>query len=296
MRRYVYLAALSLSIASFCASCDDDGEKGEFWGKTKFYTNFAFKPYVPDTMKQELRFDFNEDARRLLTNDIEFEVVERDNETADTIVARGIELYKNGERCADNVLAINPSERTAEVGIVFTAEASEGSHTLFLRERGTGGLDRIDYLELGKGLVVEKDDVYNPLAYWLVIGLIALVIVLALCFVLSRVMNPGTRFSKVFIDYNDGAGERTIRMGSAYKLVCSDKPVKNGVFSKFFVGVVRVEVNDFWTRQVTIRSGHGHKIRLSGLGDFQLDNDDTVRGEPFNVIDADGKKATITTT
>jgi hypothetical protein len=280
-------------VAVLFSSCKDE-VKGEVWGETQFYSNFLFKKYEPVKMEQTLEFEFNDDARRLVTNDIIFEVVEKDNNDH-FVVVKDVVLYKNGEVCPDNMLKIKPTEIEVKLGIEFTETTREGNHTLYLREKGQSGLDRIDYLELADGFVVKKDDVYNPLGLLLFWALVTLAVILVVCFIVSRIANPVVKFSKVFIDYNDGAGERKIKMGSAYKLLCTRKRTKFSIFSKFFVGVMKVEVNEFWTHPVTITSGTRNHIRVSGLGEFELDNDETVRKEPFTITNDNGKKATITT-
>jgi hypothetical protein len=158
-----------------------------------------------------------------------------------------------------------------------------------------GGLDRIENIGLESGICVKKYNGYNPLAlllFWVIIVILA---ILLACFIISRFVNPSTKFSKVFIDYNDGAGEQRVNMGSAYKLLCTNKKTRFSVFSKFFVGVVKVEVNDFWTSPLTIKSGTRNNIRLLGITNYELDNDETVRKEPFTITNESGQKVTITT-
>jgi hypothetical protein len=289
-----YSFIIAGAIAALFASCKDE-VKGEFWGETKFYGNFLFKKYEPVKMERTLEFEFNDDARRLVTNDIAFEVVEKD-EKDHFVVVKDVVLYKNGEVRSDNILKIKSTETEMKLGIEFTETAREGNHTLYLREKGQSGLDRIDYLELADGFVVKKDDVYNPLGLLLFWVLVVLAIILAVCVIVSRIANPVVKFSNVFIDYHDGAGERKIKMGSAYKLLCTGKRTSFSIFSKFFVGVVKVEVHEFWTHPVTITSGKRNYIRVSGFGEFELDTDERpVRKEPFTITNKNGEKATITT-
>jgi hypothetical protein len=284
------VAALAVLLLS---SCGDDS-KGTFWGETKYYSNFPFKSYEPVIMEKTLSFDFNDDARQRITSDIEFEVVEKD-EHDKFVCPEGIVVCKNNEKCANNILKVKPTENEVILGIEFTEKARKGNHTLYLRATNTGGLDRIDYLELTNGFCVKKTEVMNPMAFILLWSIIVVIVILAVCFIASRIVNPSTKFSKLFIDYNDGAGEQMIKMGSAYKLLCTNKKTRVSVFSKFFVGVVKVEVNDFWTYPVTLKSGTRNNIRLLGMSNYQLDNDETVRKEPFSITNENGQKVTNTT-
>jgi hypothetical protein len=286
-------------------SCTNKGKKTNqsvFWGETNFYSDFPFQKYEPVKMEKTLEFDFNDDAQRLGFGNVEFEVIEKQvdekNGKENIIPAKGITLYKNDALCPNNILTITPNDKEAKLTIVFTKDAEEGNHTLFLRVKNNGGLDRIDDTELVSGITVRKNDIHNPLALLLFWITVAIVVILAVCFLLARIiLHPPTKFSKVTIDYNDGSGDRTVKMGSAYKLLCTNKKTRFSVFSKFFIGVVKIEVNDFWTSPVTIQSGsRRNNIRVLNRGGFEINPDEIVRREPFTITNDSGKKVTITTT
>jgi len=277
------------------SSCDNPS-KGEFWGETKFFSNFPGREYKSVIMEQTLEFDFNDDAQRLIDN-IEFEVVKK-NEQDKFVPVREekIVLYKNGKKCANNILKVKSSEKEVTLGIEFTKEAEKGYHTLYLREKGTSGLDRIDYLELTGGFCVVKYDVWNPLALIMFWGLVAIIAFLLVWHILSRTVNPNIRFSKIYFDYNDGQGEQERRgIGKCYKIVCTNKKQRVSPFYKFFVGNIAFEVNEFWAHPVTIKSGTRNNVRITGLGEFELNSDETVRREPFTITNDHEQKVTITT-
>jgi len=292
MKTYkILLVALAAIVFSSCGK----HISGEFWGETEYYSNFLFKKYEPVVMEKTLEFDFNDDAQRLITGDIEFEVVKKDEHDA-FAPAQEVVLYKNGAKCANNILKVKSSEKELSLGIEFTKEAREGYYTLYLREKGASGLDRIEYLELTNGFCVRKSDVWNPLANGLFYGLIGLILFLLLWYILSRRFNPNNKFSKIYFDYHDGAGEQVRRgVGSCYKVVCVNKMQRVSPFSKFFVGNVFYEVNDFWTSPVTLKSGTRNTIKLSGVVNYELDSEETIRKEPFTLTNENGQKATITT-
>lgn len=272
------------------------------WGETEYYSDFLIKKYQPQIMEQTLDLEFNEDAQKLINENIEFEPVEKDENNL-FIHAKGIILYKNGQKCSNNILSIKPSDTSIKVGIQFTNQAKEGNHTLYLRIRNSAGLNRIDDTDLSSSdeiilaneWVVKKDNVYNPLAnllFWLSVIIISALIV---CFIISRIVNPAVKFSYVDIDYHDGAGEQRIRMGSSYKLLFTNRKIKYSIFYKFFIGIVKVGINDFWDKPLTIKCGYRDSIKISGLGDYNLNTDETVRKEPFTISNANGEKVSITT-
>jgi hypothetical protein len=284
------------------------------WGKTKYYKEFPFCPYEPDTLEKKLMFEFNETALDSLTEDIELIVVRgKEILTQDTVyceyeseAAKDIILFKERVLCEDNILKINKAEsgKTITLRIVLPAGGTYADETIHLglRVKNAGGLDYIDNIDLEKEKqlshewTIKKDKVWNPLGFLLFWAMVVIVVILLACYIIAHFfINPSTKFSKVFVDYNDGAGEQRINMGSAYKLLCTNKKTKFSIFSKFFVGVVKVEVNDFWTSPLTIKSGTRNNIRLSGTANYELDNDETVRKEPFTITNENGQKATITT-
>jgi hypothetical protein len=298
-------------------SCDEPPQNSNVtktdWGRVSYYSDFLFDKYVPDTLTKKLKFEFNETALDSITEEIELIVVKgKEKATGDTVYceyesesAKDIVLLKNGIKCDENILSISTTEngKIITLGIVLPAGGKYEDETIHLglRVKNAGGLDYIDNLDLEKERVlshewtIRKDDVYNPLGLLLFWFFVVVVTILAVCFIFSRILNPSTKFSKLYIDYDDGAGEQRINMGRAYQLLCTNKKTRSSIFHKFFVGTVKVEVNDFWTHPVTIKSGMRHYIRISGLGEFELNPDETVRKEPFTITNDNGQKATITT-
>lgn len=273
------------------------------WGTTEYYSDFLFKKYEPVIMSKSIELEFNEDAQRLIKSTIELEVVEK-NEHDRFINVDGINIYKNGVECNGNVLIIEPNEKSFDLGIEFTEKAPEGNHTLYLRVKNSGGLDRIDNVDLSSTdelilaheWVVKKDDVINPLGLLIFWIIIIILFVLLLSFIISRIVNPIVKFSSVYIDYNDNSGERRIRMGRSCFLLCTNQDTKYSIFYKLFVGLVKVEVNDFWVQPLKIKSGRRDSIVITGLSSYNIDTEDPIRRETISIINEIGGRVTITTT
>ena len=289
---FLIFGIVSLSLLTGC----ENKEENAFWGETDFYSDFLFKKYEPVKMERTLSFDFNDDAKRLLTSDIMFEIVEKDG---DGLFRRAsdFDLYKNGELCPDGILTVSTSEEEATVTLIFKPDAREGTHTLYLREYGHTGLDRIDYLELTDGFVVEKNDVTNPLALLLMWTGIILITVLVVWFIIAHlVVNPATSFSRVYIQYPGQTVENEVRMRGAYRLVCTDKARKCSFLHKFFVGKEIYEVNDFWTSPLIVKTGsRSNIVRLLGTGPYEVEPDKPTRREPITVGNGNGEKTIMTT-
>jgi hypothetical protein len=230
--------------------------KGEFWGETKYYSDFLFWKYKPVVMEQTLIFDFNEDAHSLVTNDIEFEVVENKNDKI--VVAKEIFLYKNGEKCDNNILKINPSEADEEgitevkMGIEFSNEAHTGYHTLYLREKGESDLDRIDYQELTDGLGIKKITIWNPFVtflFWLAIVFVAFLMVWRIF--IRPMMFDSFKVKMLYLMYPE-THTPPLKIKGLIKIVCSRKNLRQSFINKFFTGKVAFVKNDFWEQDIEI--------------------------------------------
>lgn len=291
--RIVAKIFLGLIALLFMSSCKED-IKGVIWGETEFYSNFIGYNYEPVIMEKTLELVFNEDAKRLITKPIKFEVVELKGDNY--VSAKDIRVYKDSQLCNGNVFEISTSDTDVVIGVEFLPTAEEGYKTLFFAPKDKGGLDRIEYTELVNGLVLHKAHIMNPLAFFLMWGFIILVIFYILWYLF--VILPKPRVSRIELTYSDGE-ERTIRMDGAYELVCtSDRKRKDGFLRKMFCGTRRFEYNDFWAHEVTIypRSSRATSaIKVAPLKGFEIVGEN-MRKESFDVVNADdSKKVTITT-
>ncbi len=286
----------------YFASCTSTG-KDNILGVTEFYEDFWWhkydmeKAFVYDT----LIFDFNNDAKKCLTQPIKFQIVTKDEfDMAHPLT--DIIVRKNGQECKDNIVTITTEDNEVVIGIAFTADAIEQLPTIYLHPINLQELG----LEDGLSLTIDRNEfdlqkigkvkIHNPLAKGSLITLIAVIIFLLTWIIIAHLfVNPSVKFSKVLINYGDG--DRSIRMDSAYELICTNKPIKVSFFKKVFVGDIKVEVNDFWEYPLTIKSGsRRNRLRLVGAAHYHINVDTTLRREPFIVTNSRGEEVTIQTT
>ena len=249
------ITSVILSMLCF-TSCKDNGT---FWGKTNYYDNFLFVKYEPVRMDQTLVFDFNEDALQLFNGDVKFEVVEK-NENGEFVVAQNIKIFKNHEICLDNVLRINKRDKEVAVGIEFTDDAFDGSHTLFLREIGSSGIDRIDYQELSTGICVTKNKDMNPL----LLGLMwFLIIVLAACIVWIIFLKPlfyeSFKVKSMIITTNRF---KSTSIKGCKQVICTNKKQRQSFVNKIFTGKVVYVQDDFFTTDILITPRDKKTVRV----------------------------------
>lgn len=275
---------ISVYLSMLCfTSCKDNGT---FWGKTNYYDNFLFVKYEPVRMDQTLVFDFNEDALQLFNGDVKFEVVEK-NENGEFVVAQNIKIFKNQKVCLNNVLTINKSDKEVTVGIEFTDVAKDGSHTLFLREIGSSGIDRIDYQELSTGICVTKNKDMNPL----LLGLMwFLIIVLGACIVWIIFIKPLLYESfkvKSMIITTDRFKSTGIK--SCKLVVCTNKKQRQSFVNKIFTGKVVYIQDEFFTNDLLITPRDKKTVRVKIPVGFETTSTMLKIGETMTI-----KNATIT--
>jgi len=276
MLRNNKILILCLILLGMSCSTATDNPNRIIWGDTDYYHDFLLKKYKPIIMTQRIEFEFNEDAKRLLNEEIELQVVEKDNQDK-FVEAAGIIVYKNGTVCKDNILKIKPDEKQVDLGVEFTKEAAEGNHTLFLRVKNPGGLDRIDDTQLsgtgeiilGHEWVVIKNDVYNPLARWMFWILVSLLIILIFVIIITRINNPTFKIRKLQIIYIGSDGQprpplKSVPLKGAYILICSNRKQKQSIFGRLFKGKALYIHDGFWDKELVLRpvSFSKNKIRI----------------------------------
>lgn len=279
----------------FLTGCGNGDRQLADWGHTEYYTDFWWKHYEPIKMEKTIVLDFNEDARRFFTGKAVLELMVQKGETL-LPTTEFIKLYKNNKRCDKNRLVLTCADKEINVGVEFLPNAEKGNYKLFLVPVDKGGLDDIVQIKLGDGFYVQKTDIMNPLAkntMWVAILLVSL---FAMWIIASRMINPSLKFSRISFDYMDEVGEISHRTGGCYKIVCTDKAKKISVFHKIFIGNVFIEVNDFWTEELTIKCGPRDAVRLITRGDYNLP-DEAFRKETFTIQnDEQKRKVNIETT
>ncbi len=295
MKKLYYIILLCIGTITMSACSLSGGNTTANWGETEYYSNFWWNHYTPVRMEQTLLLELNEDAQKLWNGEVEFELIVK-NEKGAFLPTKEVKLYKNDVLCNNNRLKISSTDREILVGIEFLENAPEGVYTMMLNPINTGGLDRIEQLELQNGFNVKKSVITNPLAVRVIWLSILVVTIFAVWMLLSRIaIYPNVKFSKISFNYNDGAGDFMKRVGNCYKIVCTNQPKRISIFHKIFVGNIYVEVNPFWEQEMTIMSGSRNQIRLITRGDYQLP-DESIRKEVFEIKNLNGQKVDIETT
>ena len=86
-------------------------EYSVLWGKTDTYDKFLWKEQIPDTLKQTLCFDFNDDARQYLSSPLRIGVFKKTEHGHLTPVPTSeAQLFVDGKALENNILTVQPTE------------------------------------------------------------------------------------------------------------------------------------------------------------------------------------------
>jgi hypothetical protein len=250
----IIFSALALAFVG-CNKGNDDNSF--LWGKTNSYEPFLWKKQVPDTLKQTLCFDFNDDAQKFLSSPLTLGVFKKDNDGhLRQVQTDEMQLFVNGQALAGNVITVNSSDKEIEVGVVFNHNAENKMHYWYIKPIDNAGLDRInDQDSFGTDdaimeVKLKKRHVMNPLAeglMWLGITILA---ALVLWFLLLKHMI----FPTFRVMYLQLVGPepylRKLKIKNCRKCVLAGTPEKQNWFNKVFAGEIKYEVNPLWTAPV----------------------------------------------
>ena len=294
MRRIISIVVLAV-VAFTLVGCQQKPE-GADWGKTKYYRSSLLKKYKPVVMTRTLNFSLNEDAQDLSNTTFKFKVYEK-LPSEKMVKAEGIVVYKNGEVCADNILRVKGNEGDVELGLEFTDAVAEGNHLYYLKEVSMCGLDRIEYIKLGNGVIAKKVDIMNPADMGVLIGLIFILgLYIAWLAFFRPLLCPHLKFSNVYITYPGSTDEVRVSCKNSTDIIFTNKPRKQNFLHTIFMVRSAVVVNECFTQDVKIKPASKGRIRVSTL--LSVDSsplDMPERKEKFYVYNDDNQKIGIQT-
>lgn len=260
-----------LVAVSFClAGCGRGNDKNVvMWGKTDTYDSFMWEKYVPDTLRQTLCFDFNEDAENYLTAPLKLAVFKKDADGhLRRVTTDEAELFVNGKSAGDNTIVVTSKDKEIDVGIVFKDDAENKVHYWYIKPVNNPGLDRInDRDSYGEDEAVmeiklRKRHVMNPLAKGLMWFCFIVLGTLVFWFVaLKRMFFPTFRVTRLLLTGPEPYMSQLKIKG--YRLcVLSANPKKQNWLNKVFTGEIKYETNQLWTAPVTFEPRDRKSVRI----------------------------------
>ena len=257
LRNKLFLLILTV-ISIVTVSCNKvNVENAVLWGKTNTYDPFLWKKQVPDTLKQTLCFDFNDDAVRYLSTPLKLGVFKKDdNGHLRQVKKDEMELFVNGKAVEGNTISVNSSESEIEVGVVFSPNAKDKIHHWYIKPIDTAGLDRInDKDSYGQDeaimeIKLQKRHVMNPLAEGLMwFGITVLAALILWFVVLKQIFFPTFRVTRLqLVGPEPYLSQLKIK---GYRMcILSASPQKQNWFNRVFTGAIKYEVNPMWSAPV----------------------------------------------
>ena len=269
LRNKLFLLILTV-ISIVTVSCNKvNVENAVLWGKTNTYDPFLWKKQVPDTLKQTLCFDFNDDAVRYLSTPLKLGVFKKDdNGHLRQVKTDEMELFVNGKAVEGNTISVNSSESEIEVGVVFSPNAKDKIHHWYIKPIDTAGLDRInDKDSYGQDeaimeIKLQKRHVMNPLAEGLMWFGITILAALILWFVvLKQMFFPTFRITRLqLVGPEPYLSQLKIK---GYRMcILTASPQKQNWFNRVFTGAIKYEINPMWSAPVVFEPRDKKTVRV----------------------------------
>ena len=269
LRNKLFLLILTV-ISIVTVSCNKvNVENAVLWGKTNTYDPFLWKKQVPDTLKQTLCFDFNDDAVRYLSTPLKLGVFKKDdNGHLRQVKKDEMELFVNGKTVEGNTISVNSSESEIEVGVVFSPNAKDKIHHWYIKPIDTAGLDRInDKDSYGQDeaimeIKLQKRHVMNPLAEGLMwFGITVLAALILWFVVLKQIFFPTFRVTRLqLVGPEPYLSQLKIK---GYRMcILSASPQKQNWFNRVFTGAIKYEVNPMWSAPVIFEPRDKKSVRV----------------------------------
>lgn len=244
------------------------------FGKTNYFKDFLWKKYVSDTLKNEISFEFNDDAKAFMKDSLQLALFKKaENGTLIPVNEDEITLLVNGKKCQNNIITVFSNTKLLNVGLVFNPKAANKVHHWFFKVIQDGGLERINDLDAktfraeGSSLLeveTEKNRIMNPLAeVFMFIGLGLLALILLWFVALKSLIFPTFRVKTIMLNNPNHMCEKKIH--NARKLILTKEKVKQSGISRFFSGTIVYDIHPVWTTDIVIepRDKKSAKIETS---------------------------------
>ena len=301
-----------LGVAAMLCACSEkevsvSGTPIAQWGKSKYYEDFLWKKWKPDTLKQTLVFEFNDDAVNFMQKPLQLALYKK-SESGKMIRVKDNEMrvFVDGKPANNNVISIIPKkgddETVVNVGIVFDPTADNKIHHWYFKPTDAAGLERINDLnpeEFGDeasslmDIQVEKAKVANPLATGTtILGFILLAVLVLWLAVLQYIFFPRFKVRSILLtDPAPYMARKTILR--ARQVVLTSKRQSQGIIGQVFTGKIIYEVNDIWTSDIIIVPRDRQSVRVSSSKGYLIDGRRLMRNQEYTIQNESTKTKTI---
>ena len=300
-----------LGVAAMLCACSEkeasvSGTPIAQWGKSKYYDDFLWKKWKPDTLRQTIVFEFNEDAVNYMQKPLQLALYKKSqNGKMVRVKDTEMRLFVDGEPAANNVISVIPGkgeeETAVDVGIVFDPSAENKIHHWYFKPVDAGGLERINDLssaEFGDAdsslmdIRVEKAKVANPLKTGTVLLALILLAALALWLALLQ-FYFFPRFKVKSVVLTDPAPYQARKaVKGARMLVLTSRPKTQGVLSRWFTGRIVYDVNGLWTSDIVLIPRDNKSVRVDRAKGYLIDARRLMLNQDYTILNEATKTKT----
>ncbi len=217
-------------------------------GKSVRHDDFLFSAAsAPDTLSIDLAPRFNDEARHDRAS-VRMKV--------STNCTDDITILFNGSELNDSCFTLKAGDATSGIlSVIFRPGCDDTRLNLSITQLSSKNLDRIGETpadEFVHSLRAECENEMNPLAKGLLWAAAIIAAALILWFVLLKrqIFPPISKITTIMIT-RPYVSQRKVR--GARLVVFSDRPVRQGFFSRLFTGRIISEVNPAWTSRCEMR-------------------------------------------
>lgn len=292
-RSFLLAVLCPLMLLASCKKRENDPNTPTRWGKDNYYDKFLWKKHTPDTLYKTIEFDFNQDAKTYMDNPLRLGLFKKtDSGKMLPVTEQEMEVFVGKQKCASNIIDVEPGTDQLKVGIVFNNGAENKVHHWFFRAVDDGGLERINDMDADTfnadnaslmDIEVEKNKVMNPLAEGTLLTTILLIAALLVwLFVMKVIFFPTFRVGQVYL--YDPVPYNSLKRVSGYrKMVLTNKMAKQSLFDKVFAGKILYEVNDLWISEVIIEPRDRSSVRIRCSKDFMSDANTLKKNHEYTI-------------
>ena len=254
------------------ASCGTNINK---WGEAKVYDDFLWKKCEPDTLKQTVVIELNNDAAKYGFQRMPRFGFYAKNEQGERVAIKEADFFVNGRKIGGNTFALpyerGKSEFKLEVGVVFKDEAMADDYVWYLDVADAGDLDRINDEPVSstrltsqrephtwglEAFKITKNHIMNPLLVTLLLSVVMVVVGVFVARIVCRASHPKFKQSSIVLVI-PGVGQNTVHLRGRYMVVLTNQYKTQSAVKKFFNGTIAYVVNPAWTSDVIFKpNGH----------------------------------------
>ncbi len=249
-------------------------------GDASWYDSFLFwSASEPEQLDVDLKAVFNEEARK---DHSEVVLLVTESEGNDDF-----QLLYNGQPVENGKFTLrSDNDKGSILSVVFHPNAEEGNHYFAIKTVIGSNIEKINDIPLknyNMSLRAQYQVVWNPLKTILMWTLIIIVAALLLWFLIMKyIFYPSIKVKTIQI--NEPYFSKITVKGKR-RVVFTNKPMKQGLWSRIFTGEILYKKHDVWTLPLVFEAGAKKKsLRVMRTKDYVFEPYTTMLKAPNDYV------------